>query len=214
MKRTKTSTKKFIEKNPFEFIGQGLMDSFGDFGKGIASDIPDQILGMRGNEKPQQNFGELREGEELVLAKRTKEREAVDAEQKPALDAEPGIDYRREILTAERRIANENQEELNQDIQEILLELKRIIASSKELEITFRQTAAAEPIAKPGKYHKSFFRWLLSIVRQARVKVEDSGAWLSMFKSKKAKREYWTMFKKHGTTFGLSNERVVATQTG
>src|SRR3989344_5698474 len=71
-----------------------------------------------------------------------------------------------------------------------------------------------QQIVNPGKYHVSFFEWVLLLVRQARMKVEDSSAWLGAFKSKKAKKQYWSMFKKHGTTFGLSNERVVSTQTG
>jgi hypothetical protein len=44
--------------------------------------------------------------------------------------------------------------------------------------------------------------------------VEDSGAWLSAMSGKKGKKTYWSEFKKHGTSFGMSNERSVATQTG
>ncbi len=218
-KQAKTSGKKFIEKNPFEFIGQGLTDSFGNLGKGIATDTIDQILNLKGSEQGKPTSGDLAEGEELVLSKKSKgQNEAVDEhsrqEQTPHLDVEPGIDYRQEILYGEKRIANNVQRELNSEIQEILAELQRIISSSKELEITFNNISTAEQIVNSGKYHKSFLKWLLTIVKDARLRVEDSGAWLAMFKSKKAKREYWAMFKKHGTTFGLSNERVVATQTG
>ena len=45
-------------------------------------------------------------------------------------------------------------------------------------------------------------------------KVEDSGAWLGKVQGKGAKKGYWGMFKQHGTTFGLSGERSVATQVG
>jgi hypothetical protein len=82
------------------------------------------------------------------------------------------------------------------------------------LQIEFKEVAIEQRIVNPGKYHTSFFEWVLSAIRIARMKVEDSGAWLSASKGKKAKKDYWQMFKKHGTTFGLSNERVVATQTG
>jgi len=55
---------------------------------------------------------------------------------------------------------------------------------------------------------------MLSMIQIARRKVEDSGAWLAVMHSKKKSREYGAMAKKHGTTFSLSNERVVATQVG
>jgi hypothetical protein len=47
------------------------------------------------------------------------------------------------------------------------------------------------------------------------MKIEDGRAWLETFaKRKKKKLGYWKMYKKHGTTFGLSHERTIATQTG
>lgn len=223
MKNAKASNKKFIEKNPLESlldIGGGALDSLAnDFLKGVASATPDQVLGIKGNEKRKETAGDLTEGEELVLSGKTRDQknvtsENLELEQSPYQDIEPGIDYKREILYGEKRIASETQRELSREIKEILEELKRIITSSKDLEIAFADISTTEQIINPGEYHKSFFELLLSIVKEARLKVEDSGAWLAMFKSKKAKRNYWEMFKKHGTTFGLSNERVVATQTG
>ncbi|HLD02068.1 MAG TPA: DUF5660 family protein, partial [Patescibacteria group bacterium] len=60
----------------------------------------------------------------------------------------------------------------------------------------------------------NFFEWMLSVIRIARMKVEDSGAWMAALSSKKKGKGYWQMFKKHGTTFGMSHERNVSTQTG
>ena len=99
----------------------------------------------------------------------------------------------------------------------IIIELKRLAASSQELEIEFKDVVMTQNVVKPGKYHQGFFEWVLIVIRNARVRVEDAGAWLSVMHGKKGKKQqqnYWQMFKKHGTTFGLSNERVVATQTG
>lgn len=68
---------------------------------------------------------------------------------------------------------------------------------------------------KTGIYYIIFLEWLLSVVKQLRMKVEEGQAWLNTFMQKKKKRMgYWGMYKKHGTTFGLSQERSTATQTG
>lgn len=68
---------------------------------------------------------------------------------------------------------------------------------------------------KSGIYYIRFLEWLLTVVKQLRVKVEEGRAWLATFNQRKKKRiGYWQMYKKHGTTFGLSHERTLATQTG
>jgi hypothetical protein len=76
------------------------------------------------------------------------------------------------------------------------------------------EVALEQHVETPGKYHESFFAWLFSIIRAARMKVEDSSAWLAAMHSKKKSREYGAMAKKHGTSFSLNNERTVATQVG
>ena len=69
--------------------------------------------------------------------------------------------------------------------------------------------------AKTGIYYLRFLEWMIMLVRQLRQRVEDGRAWLSTFQKRQKKRlGYWKMYKKHGTTFGLSHERTLATQTG
>jgi len=190
----------------YKSIGSAITQSLGnDLIKGGTNDVKEQLFGIG-------LTGDLVEGEELILSKTNRDKKS--EEYVRALDIEPGIDYRRELLHGYRKIAKENTQEISKKIQEIIVELKRLTESSKELQVEFKEVAIEQRVVNPGKYHASFFEWVLSAIKLARMKVEDSGAWLSVSKSKKAKREYWAMFKKHGTTFGLSNERVVATQTG
>lgn len=200
-KKGKTKVKQFVNDSPIEAlrgIGQGVLGSLGsDLGLGMIQGGKDQIVGYK--EEEEEQSGELIEGEEIDL-------------RKPDID--PGINYRQEILHTEKKIAQEDQQQLSAKIEQIIVELKRLASSSKILEVQFRQVTVEQRIVNPGKYHVSFFEWVLAIVKSARIRVEDSGSWLALFKSKKAQRQYWNMFKKHGTTFGLSNERVVATQTG
>lgn len=210
--------KQYINDNAvesFKGMGKAFVNSLvSDVGKGIAADAGkqwEQLLGInkKGNREAS---GDLLEGEELNLSLLSTKH--VPEEKEAKLDITPGIDYRRELLHGYRKIAKENTQEISKKIQEIIVELKRLTISSKELQIEFKEVATEQRVVNPGKYHASFFEWVLSAIRLARMKVEDSSAWLAVSKSKKAKREYWAMFKKHGTTFGLSNERVVATQTG
>lgn len=181
-------------------------------GKNVVSDIWKQMLhpdALPQNEaKPQrtqvQKSGDLKPGEELSL-KEEKQLQAI----------EPGINYSREIIHAERKIQAENTHETKVRIQEIIIEIKKLTKSSKELSIQFKDIEKMEQLpANAGKYHANFVEWVLSMVRSARERVDNAISWTSAMKSKKSQRTYWNLFKKHGTSFGLSGERTVATQVG
>lgn len=176
-----------------------------DFLKASVTDSWEQFLGGSGKKS-----GDLHEGQELDLFAHKKKVEV----KKTREAAAPALDYHREITQFAERASYKETGELHTKIQEIIIELKRIASSSKELQVAYKEVTVEQRIQKPGKYHMAFFEWMLNVIHAARLKVEDSAAWLSMFKSKKGEKQYWAMFKKHGTSFGMSGERMVSTQTG
>lgn len=197
----KKKNKSFFDDNPIEAVRDyGFFDQV----KPSSNDFFDQLFG-RNAYKAEKHHGELSEGEEFDVS-------ALEGQKKH--DVEPGIDYRREILHSESIAATKESREMEQKISEIVAELRQLISASAELQTQFKHVAVEQRIEKPGKYHLNFFEWMLIVIKTARMRVEDSQNWLSMFASKKKQKGYWQQFKKHGTTFGLSNERVVATQTG
>lgn len=212
----KKTTKKSVKQHSNETIGESLRSILGGVGQQTADlgrsainlDNWDQYLGIADiEEKQKKHAGDLQEGQELNL-------KDLKRENKEKAHIEPGLEYVREIVHAgERAVRGENQE-IEAQLREIMAEVKKLADSSKELQAQFKDVAIEQHVATPGKYHKSFFTWMLSMIRLARQKVEDSGAWLAAMQSKKKSREYGSMAKKHGTTFSLSNERVVATQVG
>lgn len=207
--------KQYVDLNPIESvlnIGKGVGDSFvSDLAADGINDLWGQLLGAEGEKKTQKS-GELSEGQELNLKQLEEQKQQEKQEKTP--DIAPAIEYHREIIHAERRIAKKEQYSLETKVEEILIELKQLIGRSKEIEAQFKEIAVEEKPVNIGKYHEAFFEWVLSAIKTARMRVEDSASWLALFASKKKKQGYWNMFKKHGTTFGLSNERVVSTQTG
>lgn len=152
--------------------------------------------------------GEMQQGEEISFAKKRQEEKA------KLRDIDGGIDYTAEVIHSERRATQESNREVKTTVQEILIELKRIKGMSKEIESQFKDVDTINMPEAPGKYHLNFFEWVLSVVKNARMKIEDSKAWLTSVSSKSSRKEHWTKNKKQGTQFGLSGERTVATQTG
>lgn len=221
-KSKKKKVNKYTEKNPFEAIPEELLG----IGKGVASSVKDnfvdegrqevieQLLSIEKKVDKHKLSGELTQGEEITLTGggHAEEAKPVKSEAAPGLDY--GRDYFRDIVHGREQAARYESAELSQRVQEITVELQRLVSQSAVLEEEFKEVTMTRMPKKAGTYHLNFFEWMLSVIRSARQKVEDSSSWLQAISSKKGQKQYWAMFKKHGTTFGMSNERSVATQTG
>lgn len=205
MKKTKRQIKHFDQDPAEADFGREKVKSFADdFTKDTIHGLWDQLVGTGDYKTGGHQSGDLSEGQEVSLKKVKKE-----------VYIEAGIDYSREIVHAGQKESSKENHELKIRIQEIIVELKNLVKSSKELEIQFKDVTIIERAPKNvGVYHANFFEWVLSSIKAARVKVENASSWMSHIKGKKNKRDYWSSFKKHGTSFGLSSERVVATQVG
>jgi hypothetical protein len=212
MNKAKTKQRERVNDDSFEAtgsLGKGLADTFkNDVVKGFTHDLWEQLLATTGETRGGAS-GDLREGEEISFKREEFRREA-----KRNAQIEAGIDYKRDIIHAERRIRNVDSQQLSVRVEEIIIELKKLSSSSKALETEFKGIATITMPQAPGKYHQNFFEWMLTVVRSARARVESAEQWLKTISGKGKKKDYWGLYKKHGTSFGLSGERTVAQQTG
>jgi len=104
--------------------------------------------------------------------------------------------------------------ETKQKLDAIRQELQALSKSIRGLQQEI-QTAVMEMPVDPGIYHLNFFEQLKMLLKGIRERVDDSRVWLNAWNANvKKKRGYWGMYKKHGTSFGLSSERTIATQAG
>lgn len=108
---------------------------------------------------------------------------------------------------------------IDQETAQILNELKKQVSilekSEKALSKEIAKVKVEQLPAKAGIYYLRYFEWMIAVVRGLRLKIEEGRAWLAAFNQRsKKKMGYWQKYKKHGTTFGLSQERSLATQTG
>lgn len=192
--------------NPIEIIKDltaglaqsGASDVFG----GIGNSALEQI-GLKPAKKIQ---GTLSPNEDINL-------EALNVQKEEEFYAK-WLEKRPVIKSPEQPVFKSEDFLVQRKIQEILVELKTLAKSVEKVSQETGKVAMEEMPVRPGIYHLNFFEKLLKLIKDARSKVEESSVCLKLFQSRKQQKQYWTMFKKHGTTFGLSQERVVATQTG
>lgn len=121
--------------------------------------------------------------------------------------------YRRAEVRPHEAFVMPEEPQIKQQIEAIRTELKALSASIQSLNSDIRKTITETPV-NPGVYHKNFFERLRSVLQLLREQIDDSRTWLNLYSNRKQKKGYWGMYKKHGTTFGLSNERTMATQAG
>lgn len=217
--------RRILGEEPIETkggIAPGVKSSIDSITKGAGRSVWEEVLlgggkalseqfGFSGNE----NEGRGVSREETVLFEKKAQ---VEGEELQIVERRIGHqEYVREITRPENAEQREDVKTQSK-IEELKLEIKQLISTSKEVTMIFRQVASdvttGKGIEKPGRYHLNFFEWVLFEIRKARMRIDEAVTWMKLFSSKKRQRQYWDMFKKHGTTFGLSHERTVATQTG
>lgn len=179
-------------------LGTGVRRTLtNDIARGVTGDVMLSLLGAT------PKFGELKPDEPINMP--DKQRQPEYAPLQPMFRRP---EYRQPVV-----IAKEDQALLKQQIDAVRAELKTIAHSLKTLNSEIHKTIAEVPV-DPGIYHQNFFDRLRSVLKALREQIDDSRSWLSLTSSRKQKKQYWGMYKKHGTQFGLSNERTLATQAG
>lgn len=168
-------------------------DFFGGFDKKVGEQL--QVIGKVENE--------LKAGEAVSLK-----------EEKTVVTTEGHMEYFRSVKNADIAPGKNRDAQLDRKVEEIRMEIKNLLSQSKQLESTFKSVAAETRVVNAGRYHETFFTFVLSLLRSANMKLQEGASWLQTTKSKKQQRQYQNMAKTHGTSFTLSNERNVSTQVG
>lgn len=213
-------------KNPLETIGdfgdptgisKGVATSLvDDLGKGGAGDFL-EFMGL--SNKSSHETSKKSETNEIDIVNFTQiaspePQKIKEKGEKTEARVEAAVDYHRDIIKSSERISHQESQALSNQIQQIKSELVSLAKSTKILQAEFASVSVEQMPAQVGVYHSHFFEWMLNMLRAARERVESSESWMKAQKGKNSKKGYWGMFKKHGTQFGLSNERSVATQVG
>lgn len=189
-------------------------DEVKDFGKGLVNSMWNDLLGASPASISEQVFGfgsenQLAEGEAVSIsqAKVQEKKEEVQA-------SVEHIEYFRTVNNADRISETRTETQVRQAVEQIRMEIKKLMQTSKLVERTVKDATADQAPVKPGKYHLNFFEFVLGVIKDATRKLEDTVSYGAVFTSKKQQSKYWSKYKTHGTMFGLSGERTTATQTG
>jgi len=190
------------KKKPQLYTNDNILESLRSVGNTVTKDIvtkgASDVLNsiFRG---PIQSSGELKPNQAIEFS---------FGKQEAPVRAEPTRNIAKEMTSVSRV-----DEETKQKIEALRKELKALSETVKSLNQDVRKTILEAPV-EAGIYHMNFYDQLRIYIQALRLQIEDSRTWLAATGSKNKKQGYWGKYKKHGTTFGLSGERQIATSAG
>src|SRR5947199_372151 len=172
----KTKQKPNIFKNPLEAVQNYGSDAVDSVAKSAVTQVDNLFADLLGVSSSSESEQKDPHGEVEIFNK--------SHEKKAEIHVRAHIEYHDDMRKlGENKNRSENQQTI-QKIQEALAEIQQLIKSSKTLEAEFADFAVMEAPKEVGDYDLNFFEWLILTIKQAREKVEDSGAWLSAVKGK------------------------------
>lgn len=194
-------------------LWKNMMKSAGsDMLAGSVTSVSEQILGSG----PSTVGAQLQEGQAVSLKQQQQQAEKAKKQEKAEVIARSSefAEYKREVINADRISDRRTEQQVTQAVDQIRMEIQKLVKTSKLVENTVKDATASQAPMNPGKYHIHFFEFVLSVIKDATQKLEDTVSFGAVFQSKKQQSKYWNSYKKSGTSFGLSGERTVATQVG
>jgi len=181
-----------------------ILESLRDIGSGVKQGLTQDAVGQSAQDAFASLFGQM--------PKSYAEKRPRNPFEKNPLERETPQPVTRPEILSPARISQE-QAMVKQQIEAVRQELAALAKSIGQLNTEVEHAVSAIPV-DPGVYHLSFFERLRSTLMLIRKRVNDSNSWLQMSNARKKQKGYWGSYKKHGTKFGLSADRNVATQTG
>lgn len=204
------------QKNLKAIRQQNVLESLKDIGASTAKtikadllersskDILEQIFGGR----PQKKYsGEISVGESLELD----EVFTGEYDEKKKLQAQLVLERR--LREEEKILVEKKGRDLKLQLHAITQEVIALAQSTQDLGQEI-EIAAVQAPANPGIYHIVFFEKLLGFIRNFRKKIESAGVWLHASNKRAEKRNFWGLYKKHGSKFLLSPDHYLQRSAG
>jgi len=184
------------------YTNDGILESLRDLTSGIGKSVSHDVVGKIASDALTSLTGGFPQSGELTVNQvvdLSRERKTV-----------PSVRLREFVRPPIIRTEDIN---LKQQIEAVRMELKALSTSMKTFQQEVQKAVDQVP-PQPGVYHLNFFERLRIVLQLLREQIDDSRTWLACTLNRKQKTGYWRLYKKHGTQFGLSSERTIATQAG
>lgn len=204
----KKSKPSVVKRNVIESLkdfGGDFTDQGSDFLKNTSADVLKQLLGIAVPDI--KRSGEMKPGESLQMS------EVLSGKDEENKKLRSQISLERNLSNEERRLSTDKMQELRAQLQAITIEIGNLAASTGNL-ATQTEIAMVEVPVSPGVYHVIFFEKVLEFLRSFREKIDEASVWLGSANKRAEKKNYWSMYKKKGSSFLLSPDHYLSRSAG
>ena len=184
---------------------QNVIESLKGIGAGVSNDFFNDLLGFKGS--PKKISAEIGAGESMDI----NESFSASFEENKKLKAQ--ILLERNLSSDEKRLSEEKIGKLRVQLQALISEIAKLAFSNQELAQESKIAMMEVPV-NPGIYHIVFFEKLISFMQSFRKKIEEAGIWLHSSNKRSEKKNYWSMYKKKGSSFLLSPDHYLQRSAG
>ncbi len=204
------------KKNKANTVRRNIIESLKDLGtdfgsqgsdllKSTSEDFFNELIGIK--KEPVNKSGEITQGESMDMAAVLSGKE----EENKHLRAQ--ISLERNLSNEQSRLAEHSMQELRVQLQAIISEISKMAQSTATL-ATQTEIAMIEAPVNPGVYHVIFLEKILEFLQSFRKKIDQASVWLQSSNKRAAKKNYWSMYKKKGSSFLLSPDHYLQRSAG
>ncbi len=194
-------TKQIRTKNVLEAIneiGSQVVDTAKNEVKATSDEFFRQLLNQQKQEK-QKKTGELPMGQSLQM------NEVMSGQQEKNKKVEEQMFFERRLFNEEKQTTGERLNELRLRLQAIQTEATKMVAStanlSQEIKIAVMQGAS-----DVSEFQINFYENIIKTMMEARKKIDNAVIWMQGQNKRGEKKNFWSQYKKKGSSFLLSGE--------
>jgi len=185
-------------------LGTDATSQATDLLKNTSEDFFSELIGIQ---KQVKRSGEIGAGESIQVSQVLNGKE----EENKKLRAQ--ISLERQLSSDEKRLSQTKSNELKIQLQALITEVAKVSASTQNL-AEETKIAMIEAPAQPGIYHIVFFQKVLEFLVSFRKKIQEASVWLGASNKRAEKKNYWSMYKKKGSSFLLSPDHYLQRSAG
>ncbi len=186
-------------------LGFGAGSQTGDFLKSTSEDFFKELMGIPVSQP--KRSGELVPGESMEMS------EVISGKNEENKKLRSQISLERQLSSDEKRVSQEKTNVLRVELQALMNEVKKVAESTENLAEVTQVTMMSAP-AEPGIYHITFLQNILEFLQSFRKKIDWAATWLQSSNKRAEKKNYWSMYKKKGSSFLLSPDHYLQRSAG
>ena len=204
-KKVKSDTVKRNVIESLKDIGGSFGSQGADLLKSTSEDFFKELMGIPKSKI--KRSGEIAPGQSLQM------NEVLSGKEEENKKLRAQISLERNLSSDEKRLSQEKMQELRLQLQAITVEIGKLAVSTGNL-ATQAEIAMIEVPENPGVYHVIFFEKVLEFLQSFRKKIDEASVWLGSTNKRAEKKNYWSMYKKKGSSFLLSPDHYSQRSAG